>query len=196
LRSSSVWRTVGFLLCPLLAAPPQTARAQEAEPVTQLNIVIVEGEGAVNNLRQRVVREPIVRVEDQNHKPVAGAVVFFLLPGDGSGGTFANGVKQLTVMTDADGKAVAHGMQAGKAAGQYQIHVTASKGNITANATITQSFAAAAAAGAALSPKWIAIIAVAGGAVAAGLAIGLTRGSGSAKTAAALSSGAATVTVP
>jgi hypothetical protein len=31
-------------------------RAEQAEPPPQLNIVIVEGEGAVNNLRQRVVR--------------------------------------------------------------------------------------------------------------------------------------------
>jgi len=172
------------------------ARAEQDEAPTQLNIVIVEGEGAVNNLRQRVVREPIVRVEDQNHKPVAGAVVFFLLPGDGSGGAFADGAKQLTVMTDSNGQAVAHGMQVAKSAGQYQIHVTASKGNVTANATITQSFAAAAAAGAALSPKWIAIIAAAGGAVAAGLAIGLTRGGSSGATATALSPGTGTVGTP
>jgi hypothetical protein len=194
LQTSTVWRTVSLLLCPLLAVPPQTARAQQAEPVTQLNIVIVEGEGAVNNLRQRVVREPIVRVEDQNHKPVAGAVVFFLLPGDGSGGTFADGAKQLTVMTDSNGQAAARGMQAAKAVGQYQIHVTASLGRLNATATINQSYAAAAATGAAISPKWIAILAVAGGAVAAGLAIGLTRGGG--KTETALSPGSATVTAP
>jgi hypothetical protein len=197
MRTSAAWQIVGFLLCPLLAVPPQTALAQQAEPPTQLNIVIVEGEGAVNNLRQRVVREPIVRVEDQNHKPVAGAVVFFLLPGDGSGGTFANGAKQLTVMTDSNGQAVARGMKPGTTAGQYQIKVTASVGNVTANATISQSFAAGAAAGgSAISGKWIAVIAVAG-AAAAGLAIGLTRGGGGSTPAAtALSPGTGTVGAP
>ena len=197
MRTSTVWRTVGILLCPLLAAPPQTAHAQQADAVTQLNIVIVEGEGAVNNLRQRVVREPIVRVEDQNHKPVAGAVVFFLLPGDGSGGTFANGAKQLTVMSDSNGQAVAHGMQAAKRPGQYQIHVTASKGNVTANATISQSYVAGATvAGVAVSGKLIAILAAAGAAVAAGVAIGVTRGGSKAPAATGLSPGSPSVGTP
>jgi len=196
LRNSTVWRTVSLLLCPLLAVP-QTARAQPTAPPTQLNIVIVEGEGAVNNLRQRVVREPIVRVEDQNHKPVAGAVVFFLLPGDGSGGAFADGAKQLTVISDSNGQAAARGMKPGVKAGQYQIRVTASVGTVTASATISQAFVAGAAAGGAgISGKWIAILAVAGG-VAAGVAIALTRGGGStASTATALSPGSATVGAP
>src|ERR1700683_3799379 len=97
-RSAIVWQTVSLLLCTLLALP---ARAAQGEPPTELNIVIVEGGGAVNNLRQRVLGEPIVRVEDQNHKPVAGAAVSFLLPGNGAGGTFPNGAKLLTVTTDA-----------------------------------------------------------------------------------------------
>ena len=180
---------MGLLLCPILAT---------AETPTQLNIVIVEGEGAVNNLRQRVVREPIVRVEDQNHKPVGGAVVVFLLPGDGSGGTFANGSKLLTVTTDDSGQAAARGMRPGHASGQYQIRVTASAGTATATATISQvNSAAAAAGGGAVSGKLIAILAIAGGA-AAGIAIALTHGggSGSTTTATSLSAGAATVGAP
>jgi hypothetical protein len=174
------------------------ARAEQAEPPTQLNIVIVEGEGAVNNLRQRVVREPIVRVEDQNHKPVAGAVVSFLLPGDGSGGTFANGSKLLTVTTDDNGKAVARGMKPSNVNGQYQIRITASVGTVTATATISQVNAAAATAGGAaarsgVSGKLIAVLAIAGAAAAAGAAILLTRGG---KTATALSPGGATVGAP
>ena len=133
-----------MLLCPLLAVP-QTARAQPTAPPTQLNIVIVEGEGAVNNLRQRVVREPIVRVEDQNHKPVAGVTVSFLLPDNGAGGTFVNGGKLLTVTTDGKGQAIARGFLANKVPGQYAIHVTASAGKVTATQTIAQSNAAAAA---------------------------------------------------
>ena len=46
---------------PAVAAPPE------------LNIVIVDGEGDTNNIRQHTAREPIVQVEDENHKPVAGS---------------------------------------------------------------------------------------------------------------------------
>src|SRR5579863_9420151 len=67
----------------------------------KLEIVIVEGEGAINNIKERVNREPIVQVEDENHKPVAGAVVVFFLPNQGPGGTFFDGTKSLTVTTDA-----------------------------------------------------------------------------------------------
>ena len=47
---------------------------------TELNIVVLEGEGATNNVRQRVARDPVVRVEDENHKPIVGAAVVFTLP--------------------------------------------------------------------------------------------------------------------
>jgi hypothetical protein len=193
LRISIIWQAASVLLCILLAVPPQTARADQAEPPTQLNIVIVEGEGAINNLRQRVVREPIVRVEDQNHKPVAGALVSFLLPGNGAGGTFANGSNLLTVTTDANGQAVAHGIKANNFSGQYQIRVTASLGTLNATAVISQVNAAAVVAGAAVSTKLIVILAIAG-AAAAGLAIGLTRGGGQGAT--VLSPGPPTVVPP
>jgi hypothetical protein len=197
LTNSTVWQALSLLLCPLLAVPQM---AQDAEPPTQLNIVIVEGEGAVNNLRQRVVREPIVRVEDQNHKPVAGAAVSFLLPGNGASGTFANGAKLLTVTTDANGQAVAKGIKTNNLSGQYQIQVTASVGKVTATAVIGQvngaaAAAAGAAAGAAISTKLIVILAIAGAAVASGTAIALTRGGGG-SSATAISPGTATVVAP
>src|ERR1035437_2705000 len=57
----------------------------------ELNIVVVEGEGAINNVRQRAARAPVVRVEEQNHKPIAGAAVAFTLPTGGASGEFSNG---------------------------------------------------------------------------------------------------------
>jgi hypothetical protein len=204
LRTSIVWHAVSFLLCALLALPPRMLRAEQAEPPAQLNIVIVEGEGAVNNLRQRVVREPIVRVEDQNHKPVAGATVSFLLPGNGAGGTFANGAKLLTATTDANGQAVARGIKANNVAGQYQIHVTASLGAVTATAVISQANAAVAAvaggaaAGAAISTKLIVVLAIVGAAAAAGAAVAVTRGGSTSTTppTTALSPGTPSVGAP
>jgi hypothetical protein len=162
-----------FLACLLLAQMPK------------LNIVIVEGEGAINNIRQRVVREPIVQVEDENRKPVAGAVVTFFLPGQGASGTFANGTNTLTAVTDAQGRAVATGFRPNTVAGNYQMRVTASKEGQTATTVINQAnvAAAAAAAGAAgISGKLIAILAVVGGAAIAGGVIAATRGGGSSPT--------------
>jgi len=147
----------------------------------QLNLVIVEGEGAVNNIRQRTAREPIVQVEDENHKPVAGAAVVFLLPDQGASATFANGSRTLTVTTDAQGRAVAHGFHPNGVQGQYNIHVSASFEGKTGTATISQSnviaAAVAGAAGAGISAKLLIILAVAG-AAAAGGAIAATRGGG------------------
>jgi len=159
----------------------QPAPAAQAGP-GQLNIVIVEGEGSINNIKQRTAREPIVQVEDENHKPVAGAAVVFLLPNQGAGGTFANGSHTLTVTTDANGRAVAHGFHPNHVQGQYQMHVTASAGGKTASAAISQTntvaAVAAGTAAAGISAKLIIILAIAG-AAAAGGAVAATRGGGS-----------------
>jgi hypothetical protein len=136
-----------------------------------LNLVVVEGEGAINNIRQRTAREPIVQVEDQNHKPIAGAAVVFTLPTQGAGGTFGGGQHTLTVISDSQGRAVAHGLKPNNVQGQYQIHVNASYNGQNANTTISQSnavAAAGAAAAAGISTKLIVILAVAGAAAAGG----------------------------
>jgi len=165
----------GLLILQTLAVP---ATAQEAG-VGQLNLVIIEGEGATNNIRQRTAREPIVQVEDENHKPVAGAAVVFLLPDQGASGTFANGSHMLTVTTDAQGRAIAHGFHPNNVSGQLNMRVSASFQGKTATATISQTnVAAAAAAAAGISVKLIVILAIAG-AAAAGAAIAATRGGSS-----------------
>ncbi len=138
----------------------------------KLSLVVVEGDGAINNIRQRTAREPIVQVEDQNHKPIAGAAVVFTLPSQGAGGSFAGGQHTLTVISDSQGRAVAHGLKPNNVQGQYQIHVNASYNGQNANTTISQSNAAAAAGAAAaaagISTKLIVILAVAGAAAAGG----------------------------
>lgn len=128
-----------FLSC-LLLTNLLGARSLSDPPqdVPKLNIVIVEGEGALNNIKQRVNREPIVQVEDENHKPIAGAAVVFFLPTTGPGGTFANGSQTLTVTTDNLGRASAKGIRPNHMTGKMQIRVTASSNGLTASATITQ----------------------------------------------------------
>ncbi|MCU1234204.1 MAG: hypothetical protein JWP63_2171 [Candidatus Solibacter sp.] len=146
-----------------------TAAAQVAP---MLNLVVVEGEGAVNNVRQRTAREPVVQVQDENHKPVAGAIVVFTLPSNGAGGVFANGAKTLTMTTDNQGQAVARGLKPNGIKGQYQIRVNASHNGQTASVSITQTnailSASGAAAGGGISGKLIAVLAVVGAAAAGG----------------------------
>jgi hypothetical protein len=158
------------LLSALLAFPQQ-----DAPPPSKLNIIVIEGEGAINNVRQRVAREPIVQVEDENRKPVAGAAVVFTLPGQGASGTFANGSRVLTVFTDQNGRAVMSGMRANSVPGEMQIRVNASYRGVTASTSMAATNAAVA--GAAMATgKLIAILAVVGGAAAAGVAVAATRG--------------------
>jgi hypothetical protein len=159
-----------------LEMPLSRAVAQEPPPPQKLNIVVVEGEGAINNIRQRVAREPIVQVEDENRKPVAGATVVFLLPSQGASGTFTGGTKMLTVLTDQNGRAVMRGFTPNNVTGKMEIRVTASQRGVQASTIINQTNAALAAAGAAAgSGKLIAILVAVGGAAAAGVAVAATR---------------------
>ena len=163
-----------------LLAQTATFGYQETSQLPKLNIEIVEGEGAVNNIRQRMAREPMVQVTDENRKPIAGAAVVFMLPSQGVGGSFANGAKTLTTLTDSNGNAVARGMQANRLSGQYQIKVSASHNGQTASKTINMTNAAVAggAAASGLTLKWLLIAAAAGGAVAAGTIAANSGGGG------------------
>ena len=171
-------RVVSIALFCAMFAQSIPLQAQNAPAAGKIQIVIVEGEGAINNVRQRVAREPIVQVEDENRKPIAGAAVTFLLPNQGAGATFANGARSLTITTDAQGRAAARGLRPNSVNGQYEIRVNASHQGQTASATISQTNAiAAAAAGIGISAKLLTILAIAGGAVAVGT-VAATRGNG------------------
>ena len=91
MRTISRGVAAGLVFCVWASAQAQVA--------PMLNLVVIEGEGAINNVRQRTAREPIVQVEDSNHRPVAGAIVTFTLPGRGASGVFANGSQTMTVTT-------------------------------------------------------------------------------------------------
>src|ERR1043166_9662592 len=83
------------------------AYAQDPQPAPlRLNLIVVEGDGAINNLKQRTARQTIVQVEDENHKPVAGVVLSFTLPADGPGGVFAGGAHNMVLTTGANGRAL------------------------------------------------------------------------------------------
>ncbi len=147
-----------------------------------LNLVVLEGEGATNNIRQRTAREPVVQVQDENHKPVAGAIVVFTLPSNGAGGTFANGARTLSMVSDNQGQAVARGFHPNGLKGQFQIRVNATYQGRSTSISINQTNAALAASGAAVgagvSGKLIAVLVAVGAAAAAGGAYYATHSGG------------------
>jgi hypothetical protein len=107
--------------------------------VSALQIVVVAGEGAINNIKARTAHEPIVEVQDQDHHPVSGAVVTFFVLNQGPGGTFAGDTQLLTAVTGQDGRAVGQSFRPNDAPGQFQIQVTASYSGLVAHAVINQT---------------------------------------------------------
>jgi len=106
---------------------------------SRINIIVMEGEGASSSVRQRVSHDPVVKIEDDDHQPIAGAVVVFALPVSGPSGEFFNGTKTLTLVTDKTGLAAAHGIKTNEIPGKLQIYVTASYRTLRARALINQT---------------------------------------------------------
>ena len=138
-----------------------------------LHIVVLEGEGAINNIRSRRAEEPIVRVEDTNNRGIPGAVVTFLLPNDGAGAMFGEDGSSLTLTSDDRGEVVARTLRANRNPGTFQIRVSASRGGRTATASITQTNVDP---GSHSSSRMIAILAIVGGAAAGGAAMAFRGG--------------------
>jgi hypothetical protein len=104
-----------------------------------LQVNVLDGEGAFNDIRRAQARTPVVEVRDDDGRPVQGAKVVFQLPDMGAGGTFADGSRTLVVNTDAQGRAAAPGLHPNKVEGSFSIAVTASKEGGVGHAEIRQS---------------------------------------------------------
>ncbi len=178
----------------LLTAACAVLSAQQPQ---RLNLVVVGGQGAINNIKQRATRDTIIQVEDENHRPIAGAAVVFLLPNDGPGGEFSGGAKTVAMMTDNNGQAVMPRMDANQLTGEFQIRVNASYQGLQASTVITQSNAqgppvgsSSKAAHEGVSGKVIGILVGVAAAGAVGAAVAL-KGGGNSQTAAGGSASAA-----
>jgi hypothetical protein len=164
------------LLAPVAGYP-------QVQPERKLLIEIIDGDGAINNVRARVAREAIVEVTDENRKPVAGAIVAFTAPNSGPGGAFGNSGSLLTAVTDENGRATVRNFRPNNRVGQYQIRVTATHQGLTATTVITQSniigaaVAGAAAGGGLFGIGIPATLAVVGAAV-AGTVLGVRAATG------------------
>ena len=149
--------------------------AQQSASPMRLGVIVLEGQGAINNIDEHRAKAPVVEVVDENNAPIKGASVSFLLPDTGPSGAFGDGLRLITVTTDAMGRAAARGLNPNQTAGPFQIRATASYAGLSATATIDQTNAQATANGGHGVSKKLLIIILAGGAAAAGAAVA-TRG--------------------
>jgi hypothetical protein len=167
---------------------PRQARPQ----TTTLHIVVIEGEDAVNIVQQKTAVAPVVEVRDRNDQPIAGVVVRFAIR---SGHATFSGARNLTVVTNATGRAAAAGlMPTGN--GALQIGASAAFQGQTAAITIAQTnvmtlaqAAAVSSAGASGSGAGAGTGGAAGGGTGGGLSattIGIVGGAAAAGTAVAV----------
>jgi hypothetical protein len=140
-------RLLGVLLLVIGAggAPAAQAPGPQADktPPASLRIVVLEGEAGVNIIDQKTAVAPIVEVRDRNDLPVVGAQVTFLIRSGVGRATLNNGLRQVTLTTNAAGRATVAVNPVAR--GAIQLQVNAAYQGQTAAATITQTnFATAA----------------------------------------------------
>src|SRR4051794_32180670 len=165
-------------LTPLTIVLGVSVLCAQQEPL-QLQILVIGGEGSINNVKQRTAREPVVEVRDRNNRPVAGAVVLFEAPGSGPSGTFLGGAKTLRVTTDAQGRAAGQGFRPNTNQGAFSLKITATVGAARATTAIhMQTLGGAGVANVARAAghgKLMEIVVGGGAAAAAGTAVAVTR---------------------
>lgn len=172
-QSIARW-TVAALLSFLLA----TAQSE------RLIIQVIEGQGAIHNVKRGTAFEPIIEVRDAVGKPVAESSVTFTLPAVGPSASFPDGSRSLLILTDTAGRAVARGLRPNTVVGPYEIRVSAVSGADRATTVINQTNAAPASTESASGKKWAVILGIVGAAAAGGV-IAASGGRGSTRTATA-----------
>ena len=100
-------------------------------------------ERSVTPLGSRATRGVTVLVRDDAGRPVEGATVSFSLPAQGPGGVFASGARTEIVQTASDGRAAAWGMRWNRSPGEFEMRVTAMKGQALASTSVAQALSAA-----------------------------------------------------
>jgi hypothetical protein len=104
-----------------------------------LQVNVIDGEGAFNDIKRGQVRTPVVEVRDDDGRPVQGAKVVFQLPDMGASATFGDNSRTLIANTDEQGRATAPGLKPNKTEGSYLINVTVSKDGAVGHAEIRQN---------------------------------------------------------
>jgi hypothetical protein len=149
-RNPAVRFGLSPLLAVLLAWPPgvsaqQPAAPEQAKPpaplptAQNLRIIVLAGKGGLNDLEHKVMSPLVVQILDQNDRPVDGAEVVFRFPLKGPSATFPNQEGSRTFRSNGEGEAAAVGWAANGQTGNFDVHVTATYGNQSGEATIPMS---------------------------------------------------------
>jgi len=142
LRGGVVWRSLALTALAFLCC-----RASGAQ-VAILQIRVTSGEGMVHAAGARDPRGIAVEVTDETGRPVEGAAVTLHLPDQGPSGTFGNGLHTQVALTDAQGRAVVHGIEFNRVPGRFEVRIVASKEQARAGTVTFQYISAAATQGA------------------------------------------------
>jgi hypothetical protein len=111
-----------------------TAPLQAQQDVSSIEVLVQSGMDKVND--DVSSWEIAVQVQDDKGRRLKGAIVAFQIPP--GAGNFMGGASLLTLVTDDNGRAVAHGFRRGSLSGPFQIIVTASYGRYSASVGVTQ----------------------------------------------------------
>ncbi len=183
---------LSVLRCPSLPAqdipPPKPSEVVrpwqpgDPEPKGPLQIAVIDGQDGMNILKKKRTVQPVVEVRDGHNTPISGASVTFSSPTDGPSVVFSNGLRSITVLTDATGRATVDELKP-LSLGQFQLSVASSFRSLSATATISLTNALKAQPNpdastranksSGISGKTIAILVGVGVAAAAGIGIGL-----------------------
>lgn len=199
-KKITMTRPLTVLLCASMVTPfAAPAQVNDRLPSQTLTIAVLQGEGAIHDIRTGIVTVPIVEVRDESMKPVAGAEVTFELPASGPGGEFAGGGTKAQAKTTAAGQARTPEFIPNKSEGRFFIQVTARLGDRAGATRITQSNSTkTSSTGVATdrggSKLWRVLAVAAGGATTAGLIL-LTRGGGGGGGGSSVGTSAPTVTL-
>jgi len=153
-------------------------------PTPQMNVVVVEGEAAIHDVRQRKATDLVVIVRDGNRKPIAGASVRFILPAEGASATFSDGSRALAITTNSNGHAIARNLRPNSIPGRYTIQVEAQHEGQTSSASVTH-FNMTVERSKGGSGKWVTILGIVGAAAAGGTVAALRSSNGNSQPAAA-----------
>ncbi len=122
------------------ASQPVPVKPMAPLPIVKnLKILVLAGNGELNDLERRVMAPLVVQVLDQNDRPIQGAEVVFRFPPSGPSATFPGGKASQTARTNGTGESAALNWMANGEVGTFEVHVTATYGNEMGETTVKMS---------------------------------------------------------
>lgn len=126
------------LVSPVTPQPLAMPEWDDAHLSETLQISILSGQGATNDIRRGRAVQPVIQVSYDDNTPIAGASVTITAPSTGPSVTFADGHRSITLTTDHFGRATLVGaIPVG--IGEFQLAVVAAFHGLTATTYISQN---------------------------------------------------------